>query len=42
MEVLHTFVLGACKYVLKEMMSVLSARQKEEVLARLRAFNTSG
>ena len=41
-EVLHIIVLGACKYLLQDMMSVLSARQNEEVLARLRAFNTSG
>lgn len=42
LEVLHTIVLGACKYLLQNIMSVLSARQKEEVLARVRAFNTSG
>ena len=42
MEVLHTVVLGGCKYVLDNLMSALSAKQKEEVLARVRAFNTSG
>ena len=42
MEVLHTVVLGECKYVLDNLMSALSAKQKEEVLARVRAFNTSG
>ena len=41
-EVLHTKLLGTCKYVLKEVMSGLSIRQKSEVLARVKAFNTSG
>ena len=41
-EVLHTKMLGTCKYVLKEIMSGLSRRQKIEILARVKAFNTSG
>ena len=41
-EVLHTMGLGAIKYLLKELMPKMNARQKKEILARLRAFNTSG
>ena len=41
-EVLHTKLLGTCKYVLNEVMSGLSRRQKSEILARVKAFNTSG
>ena len=40
--VLHTKLLGTCKYVLKEVMSGMSIRQKSEVLERVKAFNTSG
>ena len=35
-------MLGPCKYLLKEFMPQLSARQKVEILARLRAFCSSG
>ncbi|KAL5510161.1 hypothetical protein EMCRGX_G005656 [Ephydatia muelleri] len=41
-EVLHTLELGACKYLLKETMPTLRPWQKREILARVRAFNTSG
>ena len=41
-EVLHTLPLGACKYLLKETMSILRPWQKREILARIRAFNQSG
>ena len=41
-EVLHTLGLGACKYLLKETMPTLRPWQKREILARVRAFNTSG
>ena len=41
-EVLHTMGLGAIKYLLEELMPKMNARQKKEILARLRAFNTSG
>ena len=33
---------GMCKYLLKEQMPLMSAKQKCEILAHLRAFNTSG
>ena len=33
---------GMCKYLLKEQMPLMSAKQKCEILACLRAFNTSG
>ena len=42
MESLHTIVLGPYKYLLKTTIPTLSAQQKEEVLARIRAFNYSG
>ncbi|KAL5479531.1 hypothetical protein EMCRGX_G023059 [Ephydatia muelleri] len=42
LEVLHTILLGPCKYLLKEFMPQLSARQKAEILSRLRAFCSSG
>ncbi|KAL5488742.1 hypothetical protein EMCRGX_G017729 [Ephydatia muelleri] len=41
-EVLHTILLGLCKYFLKEVMPRLSKAQKKELLARIRAFNLSG
>eukprot|EP00731_Ephydatia_muelleri_P006261 Em0003g509a len=41
-EVLHTLLLGICKYILKHVMSGLSARQKAEILARVKSFDTSG
>ena len=42
MEVLHTLLLGTCKHILKILMPKFSAQQKREILARIRAFNTSG
>ena len=42
-EALHTMVLGAIKYLLEELRPPkMNAMQKKEILARLRAFNTSG
>ena len=41
-ESLHTILLGPFKYLLKSTIPTLSVRQKEEVLARVRAFNYSG
>lgn len=41
-EVLHTIVLGLCKYVLKDLMPKMSSRQKCEILAMVKAFNTFG
>ena len=37
-EVLHTIGLGAIKYLLEELMPKMNARQKKEILARLRAL----
>ena len=42
MENLHVMSYGMCKYLLKEQMPQMSAKQKWEILARLRAFYTSG
>ena len=41
-ETLHTILLGPYKYLLKSTIPKLSTRQKEEVLARIRAFHFSG
>ena len=41
-ESLHTYPVGAIKYLLKCTVPTLSKVQKEEVLARIRAFNYSG
>lgn len=41
-EVLHTILLGPCKYFLKSVMSQLSSEQKQQVLARVSAFSMSG
>ena len=41
-ETLHTILLGPYKYLLKATMSGLTKQQKQEVLARMRAFNYSG
>ncbi len=40
-ETLHTILLGPYKYLLRTIMGQLSHQQKEEVLARMRAFNYS-
>ena len=42
MEVLHTKLLGSCKYFLTCVMPKLSKEQKQQVLARVSAFNMSG
>ena len=42
LEMLHTMVLGPIKYLLQIWMPTLSKVQKEEVLARVKAFSTSG
>ena len=42
MECLHTLLLGPYKYLLRSTILTLSTKQKEEVLARVRAFNYSG
>lgn len=41
-ESLHSILLGPYKYLLKSTIPTLSSGQKEEVLARVRAFNYSG
>ncbi|KAL5518246.1 hypothetical protein EMCRGX_G003946, partial [Ephydatia muelleri] len=41
-EVLHTKLLGSCKYFLKCVMPKLSKEQKQQALARVSAFNMSG
>lgn len=41
-ESLHTILLGPYKYLLQSTIPKLSPRQKEEVLARIRAFDCSG
>jgi len=41
-ETLHTFLLGPYKYLLKTTMSALTKQQKQEILARMSAFNYSG
>ena len=41
-EVLHTLLLGPYKYLFKTTIPKLSAKQKKEVLARVRSFNFSG
>ncbi len=39
-ESLHTIILGPYKYLLKSTIPTLSRTQKEEVLARIRAFGS--
>ena len=41
-EVLHTFLLGTCKHILKNVMPKMSAQIRSEILARIKAFSTSG
>ena len=41
-EALHTLPLGPAKHLLREEMPLLSKGQKAEILARLKAFHTSG
>lgn len=41
-EVLHTILLGPCKYFLKVVMPTLSKVQKGEILARMKSFSLSG
>ncbi len=42
MEVLHTILLGVCKYMLRTFMSSRSKTEKTEVLAKLSAFSYCG
>ncbi|KAL5464109.1 hypothetical protein EMCRGX_G033075 [Ephydatia muelleri] len=42
LELLHTLLLGPVKYFLIEVMATFSKAQKEEILARMKAFNFSG
>lgn len=42
MESSHTILLGPYKYLLKNTIPKLSKQQKDEVLARIRAFSFSG
>lgn len=42
LEVLHTLLLGTCKHILKIMMPEFSPKIRKEILARIKAFNTSG
>ena len=41
-ETLHTILLGPYKYLTRKVMTELSPRHKEEVLARMAAFHYSG
>ena len=41
-ETLHTILLGPYKYLLKVTIPTLNATQKQEILARMTAFNYSG
>ena len=42
LEALHTFLLGAYKYFLRDVMGRLSKRERFEIAARITAFNFSG
>ena len=42
MEVLHTFLLGTCKYILKIVMPKMRAQIRSKILARIKVFSTSG
>ena len=41
-ETLHSILLGPYKYLLKATIPKFSKAQKQEILARIRAFNFSG
>ena len=41
-ESLHTILLGACKYMLREFMDSLTVAQRKEILARVSAFPNCG
>ena len=41
-ETLHTILLGPLKYLLERQMTLLSLAQKQEILARIQAFDQSG
>ena len=41
-EMLHTQLLGTCKHILKIIMPEFSPKIRKEILARIKAFNTSG
>ena len=42
LEALHTFLLGAYKYFLRDVMGRLSKRERSEIASRITAFNFSG
>lgn len=42
METLHTILLGPYKYLLKVTIPRLTGQEKQEVLAKMNAFNYSG
>eukprot|EP00731_Ephydatia_muelleri_P035783 Em0160g4a len=41
-EILHTKLLGTCKHILQNIMPEFSPKIRKEILARIKAFNTSG
>lgn len=41
-EVLHTLLLGVCKYMLRAFMEKRTAAEKREIIARIYAFPYSG
>jgi hypothetical protein len=41
-EVLHTILLGCCKYMLRQFMNDRSANQKKQIMARIKSFPHSG
>uniref|UniRef100_A0A1X7UZ35 Uncharacterized protein n=1 Tax=Amphimedon queenslandica TaxID=400682 RepID=A0A1X7UZ35_AMPQE len=41
-EALHTILLGCCKYMVREFMDHRSAKEKKEIMARIKAFSTCG
>ena len=40
-EILHTKLLGTCKHILQNIMPEFSPKIRKEILARIKAFNTS-
>ena len=42
MEVLHTLLLGTCMHILKIIMPEFCPKIRKRILARIKAFNTSG
>lgn len=41
-EVLHTILLGCCKYMLREFMSHRSSQEKKDIQAKIVSFPSSG